>query len=176
VRRFLIALLVVVLATTAIVGWRTGWITTASIRAWLDDLGHAGPPLFLLAFVAGALIGLPGMAFVVGGRLAFGPVAGFVLGYGGGVAACLAPFLVARAFPRAASWRPRNRLVQRAFAMVETHPLRAVIALRLLGWFSSPVSYTLALTQVRGRTYLAGCAIALVPVVALLVGATSWFA
>ena len=56
-------------------------------QAWLDAQGPWGPVVFVGAFVLGSLIGLPGMAFVIGGRLAFGPYLGFVVGFGGGMLA-----------------------------------------------------------------------------------------
>lgn len=153
----------------------TGAVSTTSIRDWLDSLGAAAPPLFVLAFVAGAMVGLPGMAFVIGARLAFGPELGFALGYGAGVLACTVPFASARFVRKAAGeWRPKNRHVRRAFELVETRPLLAVIALRLVVWFNAPLSYALALSSISMRRYVAACAIALAPVVAVAVTIVGW--
>ena len=58
--------------------------------------------------------------------------------------------------------------------MVESHPLRAVVVLRLVLWFNPPLSYALALTSIPLRAYVAGCAIALAPVVAAAVLAIGW--
>jgi hypothetical protein len=76
----------------------------------------------------------------------------------------------------AAPWRPRNRHLRRVFDMVEARPLRAVILLRLVLWFNPPLSYALAMTSVPARVYVAGCALALAPVVALAMLATGWIA
>ena len=65
--------------------------------------------------------------------------------------------------------------MRRAFEMIESHPLRAVIVLRLILWFNPPLSYALAMTSVPVRAYVAGCAVALAPVVAAAVFATGWF-
>jgi hypothetical protein len=69
------------------------------------------------------------------------------------------PFATARRLRGggAAPWRPRNRHLGRAFDMVETYPLRAVIVLRLVLWFNPPLSYALAMTGVPPRAYVAGC-------------------
>ena len=176
-RRLVTGVLVIAFVTGAVWAYATGRVSTASIDRWLESLGPGAPALFVGAFVLGSMIGLPGMAFVVGGRLAFGPELGFALGYGAGVLACVVPFATARRLRRGqtTAWQPRNRLVARAFDLLETHPLRSVIALRLVLWFNPPLSYALALTAVPVRAYIAGCAIALVPVVALAVFATGWF-
>ncbi|HEY5933427.1 MAG TPA: VTT domain-containing protein [Kofleriaceae bacterium] len=174
-----IALAVLVLGFVAGTTWAlvTGRVSIVSIRLWLESLGAAGPPLFVGVFVLGALIGLPGMAFVIGGRLAFGPALGFLLGYGGGLLACLAPFLLARRLGRGGSnpWRPKIAIVRRAFETLESRPIRSVLVLRLVLWFNPPLSYTLALSKIPTRAYLTGCALALAPVVALAVFATGWF-
>ncbi len=175
-RRIVIALVVVALVATAIVAHVEGWVTTSSIRAWLESLGPLGPVLFALVFILGSLIGIPGMAMVVGGRLAFGPLLGFTLGYSCGFLNCLLPFIVARVLGRGSAWRPRNRYAARAFELVDTHPIRAVAALRLVLWFNAPLGYSLAFTRIRGRRYAAGCAIALAPVITAAMLATEWFA
>ena len=67
---------------------------------------------------------------------------------------------------------PRRK--RRMFDLLETHPFRAVLALRLVLWFNPPLSYALALTTVPLRTYVAACALALAPVVAIAMVATGW--
>jgi uncharacterized membrane protein YdjX (TVP38/TMEM64 family) len=176
-RRVAIGVLVVAFVVIAIYVWRTGAVTPSSIRAWLVSLGPWGPVVFVAAFVGGALIGLPGTAFVVGARLAFGTWVGLACGYVGGVCAVCVPFLVARLLRRQAAepWRPKQKLLARAFDQLETHPVRAMIVIRLFLWFNPPISYALALSPVKFRDYALGSAIALAPVVALGNLATGWF-
>jgi uncharacterized membrane protein YdjX (TVP38/TMEM64 family) len=177
-QRALLVVLVAAFVGGAAWAYSTGRVSAGSIEAWLESLGPAAPALFIGAFVLGALLGLPGMMFVIGGRLAFGAQAGFALGYGAGLLACLVPFAVGRRLrgDRAAPWLPRNRHLRRAFDLLESHPLRAVVLLRLIFWFNPPLSYALAVTAVPARAYVAGCALALAPVVAIAVLATGWLA
>ena len=177
VRRAILGALILAFVAGGVVLWRTGSVSPAGLRAWLDALGPLAPVVFVAAFVGGAFVGLPGLTFVIAGRLAFGPWLGFALGYGGGLLAVTLPFCAARLLRRAEQppWRPRHRLAARAFALLDTHPFTAVVLLRLILWFNPPLSYALALTSIRLPTYLAACALALAPVVALLVTATSWF-
>jgi uncharacterized membrane protein YdjX (TVP38/TMEM64 family) len=171
-RRVALGVAIVVFVAIAVVVWRTGAITPGGVQRWLDSLGPWAPLVFLGAFIGGSLIGLPGIPFVVGARLAFGPWLGFALGYGGGVAAVLTPFLFVRLLRRnaVAPWRPKNRWLRKALDRIETQPVRAVILLRAILWFNQPVSYSLGLAPIRFRDYFLGCAIALLPVVIVATG------
>lgn len=173
----LLGLGVLAFVSGAIYLWRTGAVTPYKVQAWLDSLGPAAPLIFIAVFIAGSFVGLPGMAFVIGGRLAFGPVVGFIVGFIGGMLAVTTPFVVARRMRRAGSdpWRPKQRHLQRVFAMLETHPFRAVVLLRLVLWFNPPLSYALAFTTLPFRTYFFACVTALAPVVTIAMIATSWF-
>jgi len=176
VRRVVLGALIVAFVGGAIYLWQTGSVTPTTIRDWLDSLGPGAPALYLVAFIAGAFVGLPGIAFVIGGRLAFGPYLGFALAYSGGLLGVTIPFVLARKVRKAdASWRPKNRHAARAFALLDRHPFRGVLVLRLILWFNPPLSYALAFTTVPIRTYIAACAVALLPVVIVAVVATSWF-
>ncbi len=176
-RRVAIGALVVVFVVIAVYVWRTEAVTPRSIRAWLESLGPWGPIVFVAAFVGGSLVGLPGMAFVIGARLAFGTWVGLACGYVGGLCAVTMPFVLARLLKRRAAqpWRPKQKQLEKLILLLETHPLRAMILIRLFFWFNPPVSYALALTTVRFRDYLLGAAIALLPVVTAGNLATGWF-
>lgn len=176
-RRIVLGCFVVAFLGGAIYLWSTGAVTPQKIGAWLDSLGPGGPALFVAAMVGGAFIGLPGMAFVIGGRLAFGPYVGFAVGFGGGMLAVTLPFLLARRVRGAGTnpWRPKQRHLARIYTMLETHPFRAIVLLRLIVWFNAPLSYALAFMTVPARIYIAACAVALAPVVTIAMIATSWF-
>lgn len=178
VRRVLLGVIVAAFVAGAVYLWRTGAVTPTTVRDWLDSLGPAAPLLFIGAMIGGAFVGLPGMAFVVGGRLAFGPSLGFVVGFGGGLLAVSLPFVLARRLRGAGSgtpWRPSHPWLARMFSMIETHPVRAVIVLRLILWFNPPLSYALAFVKISYGQYIAACAVALAPVVAIAMIATGWF-
>ncbi|MCW5806269.1 MAG: VTT domain-containing protein [Deltaproteobacteria bacterium] len=158
--------------------WRNGSITSEGIRAWLEALGWVAPILFIGAFVGGGFVGLPGVVFVIGGVYAFGPWGGLALGYGGGMLSTFTPFIIARTLrrDRTGGWRPKQKLLAKAFALLETHPFRAIVVLRLLVWYSPPLSYALAMTSVPTRIYVAACATSLVPVTIAVVAITAQLA
>ena len=175
-KRVALAIVIAILVAGMIYMTATGALTARTVKAWLDSLGPWAPILFVAAFIAGSMVGLPGMAFVVGARLAFGPWLGFALAYGAGVVAILVPFVGARALRRAdlPPWRPSGPRLGRLFAQLEAHPLAVVIGLRLILWFNSALTYALALSPIRTRDYALGCALALLPVVAIATLVSGW--
>jgi uncharacterized membrane protein YdjX (TVP38/TMEM64 family) len=178
VRRVVLGALIAAFAVGAIALWRTGVATPSEIRAWLDSLGPVAPVLFLVVFVGGSFLGLPGVACVIGGGLAFGPGLGIPLGYGGGMTAITLQFVATRRLRRVDGppWRPSQRLIARGFDLLATHPFRGVVVLRLLMWFSAPLSYALAFSPVPLRAYVAGSAVALLPVTIVVVSVSVWLA
>jgi uncharacterized membrane protein YdjX (TVP38/TMEM64 family) len=135
-----------------------------------ESLGWWAPPAFVAAFTLGGVLQLPGLAFIVGARLAFGPFVGAILAYGGAVSAVTAPFLLARSTGLSLSRAGRSKRpsIARLLARVETHPIQSVVLLRLLLWLSPPLNYALALTTIRTRDYVVGSALGLLPVILVL--------
>ncbi|HVK86482.1 MAG TPA: VTT domain-containing protein [Kofleriaceae bacterium] len=176
-RRVILGLFVIGFVAGAIYLWRTGAVTPFAVKVWLESLGAAAPVIFLGAFLAGMFVGLPAMAFIIGGRLAFGPYLGFAVGFVGALLAVTTPFLLARRVRSAGRdpWRPKQRHLARLFEMLETHPFRTVVLLRLVLWCNLPMSYALAFTGVSFRIYFLACVTALAPVVTIAMIATSWF-
>jgi uncharacterized membrane protein YdjX (TVP38/TMEM64 family) len=175
-RRWLLALPIACVVAGMIYVAVTGAVTPSSVQAWLESLGPAAPVLFIVAFVVGSTFGLPGTAFVVGARLAFGPWYGLLLAYWAGQLATGLPFLAARALRgnRGEPWRPKNRFAARLFAQLETHPLAAVVGLRALFWWNTAITYGVAWSPIRTRDYLLGCAIGLAPATVLASVVTGW--
>jgi uncharacterized membrane protein YdjX (TVP38/TMEM64 family) len=170
-----ISLLVAAFVTTAFIVYRRGGITAKEVAAWLDSLGAMAPVLFSVVFVVGLMIGLPGMVFVIGARLAFGPWLGFALAYGVGLVGMMLPFAIGRALRSDSHWQPKNKWLAKLVLMIERRPIAAVVLLRIVLWFNSPVAYALAASRLRWRDYIIGCVVALAPVVLLAFLATGWF-
>ena len=87
------------------------------------------------------------------------------------------PFLGARALRRGdlPPWRPSGARLGKLFGQLERRPLVVVTALRLILWFNSALTYALAMSGIRTRDYLTGCALALAPVVAVANFVSGWF-
>lgn len=167
VRRIAAGLLVVALVIGAILARRAG-VDGPMVQRELLALGYFAPPLFLLVFAVGELLHLPGILFVLVARLVFGPSLGFVLGYTGALLAVTVSFTVGRQVLAAARatkepWRPKWKLLRKAFDRLEARPVQTIALLRVVLWLAPPLSYALASTGVRGRDHVVGSALGLIP-------------
>jgi uncharacterized membrane protein YdjX (TVP38/TMEM64 family) len=173
VRLVVLAALVVGLLVTGRLTGLTDRLSTPALRATIAAAGAWGPVLFVLAFCAGELVQVPGVAFVAAAVFAYGPVSGAVLSLVGAIASVSFTF----AFVRTVGGKPLASLrwpfAQRLLARLDRHPVLTIALLRLVLWISPPLSYALALSGVRFRSYLAGSALGLaipVPAVAFACG------
>ncbi len=160
-----LGLLAAVLLASLIVGRATGLteqLTTENLRATLERAGAWGVALFVLAFVVGELIHIPGLVFVAAAVAGYGRVAGGSLSLVAAVISVAATFLIVRAVGGRALSEIRSPLVRRLLRPLDTHPIRTVVVLRTLLFLSPQLNYALALSSVRFRDYLAGSAIGLV--------------
>jgi uncharacterized membrane protein YdjX (TVP38/TMEM64 family) len=157
-----IALMVVGAALARRAGVDAQWL-----QRYLLGLGCLAIPVFITAFTVGELLHLPGIAFVVGARIVFGPTLGLAIGYAGALTALTVSFALARGVVVAARatrepWRPRWRPLRRTFERLESSPVSSVALLRLVFFLASPLTYALAATNVRLRHHVLGTAIGIV--------------
>lgn len=172
-----IALALVVLLVAGGYLYQAGNISSERLSTALLELGCWGFPVFLLCFVVGGLVQIPGVLFVVAARLAFGPTVGFAIGYAGAILAITAGFCMVRAFrgenPRAVplklAWA--QRMLERA----ETRPIATIAMLRLVFFLSPPLNVGLGFSSVRLHHYIVGSAIGILIPTALVTVATGFF-
>ena len=74
------------------------------------------------------------------------------------------------ATPTARVWVDEELL---CFAYQALHHCTGVV--RAVLWFNAPLSYALAFSPIPTRTYVAACAVVLLPLVTMAMLATSWF-
>src|ERR1700761_7439481 len=95
-----LALLALVAVALVVVRYETRFgaeLSTANVRAHVQDAGAAGVVLFVLAFAAGEILHVPGMVFVAAAALAWGRLAGGMAAYLGAVVSVSICFVVVRA-------------------------------------------------------------------------------
>jgi len=154
----------------AVLARRAG-IDAPTVQQQILGLGCLAIPMFIVAFTVGELLHLPGIAFVVGARVLFGPTLGLAIGYAGALIALTVSFAVARGVVRAARatrepWRPRWRPLARAFERLEAWPVATIALLRAVFFLAAPLTYALAATKVRFRDHVLGTTIGIiVPVI-----------
>lgn len=143
-------------------------------REVIESAGVWGVFVFLLLFIVGDLLHVPGLIFVAGLVLAYGGVSGGVLGYAGALLGQSLNFWLIRTIggrPLAQGERP---LLGRLLSQLESRPLRTVIVLRLVFVLWPAVNYGLAMSSLRYRDYLLASAVGLVVPMGLFAWGVEW--
>ena len=140
------------------------------LRAKLDANRLSGLAIFMLLFVFGNLIHIPGMLFLAAAILALGQVWGGLVTYAAAVVASGVTFCTVRYVGGDALGQLSNRTARRILAHLQGRPIRSVFLLRLLFQTLPAINYALALSGVRFRNYMIGTMLGLpLPVLAFCV-------
>lgn len=114
----------------------------------------------LLAFVAlfsiGNLIQIPGWVFLASAVLALGKLPGGIATYIAASVSCVVTFVSVRTIGGNALQQLRNNTAQRLLGHLHARPVGVIALLRMLFQTLPALNYTLALTGVGLRKYLAG--------------------
>lgn len=159
-----IALLVALIAALYLTAHLTGAadsFTVDGLRARVNAAGPIGGAVFVLCFIVGNLIHLPGMLFVAVALLAWGRTDGTLLALAGGLIAVTTSFVIVRAVGGTPLAAPRHPWARAVLAHLDERPIAVIALLRLAFQFSPPVNYALALSRVRLRDYLIGSTLGL---------------
>jgi uncharacterized membrane protein YdjX (TVP38/TMEM64 family) len=147
-----VLILIFVLARVLGLGNRVG-----ELRHWIDSLGPWGPVVFVILYIAGVVLALPGSALTVAAGALFGSFWGIlVVSLAATLGASLA-FLIARYFAReaVARWLSHNDKFRRLDEMAEKHGTIIVALTRLVPIFPfNLLNYGFGLTKVPFRTYV----------------------
>jgi uncharacterized membrane protein YdjX (TVP38/TMEM64 family) len=122
---------------------------------------------FVVVFVIGNLIQLPGWIFLAAAILALGTVMGGLATYVAACISCLATYVLVRGLGGSALRDIQNPFARQILARLDSHPIRSVALLRLLFQTMPALNYTLSLSGVKLRHYMLGTVIGL-PVPLLL--------
>ncbi|MDX1803519.1 MAG: VTT domain-containing protein [Alcanivorax sp.] len=157
-------LVVAMLVTLALVMEFTGLREQLSLAFLRDVLQHnrvTGVLAFILIFILGNLVQLPGWIFLAAAVLALGTVLGGLVTYVAACLSCMVTFVVVRSLGGQALEQIDRPLARRILDRLDSHPVRSVALLRLLFQTMPALNYTLALTGVRLREYMIGTLIGL---------------
>jgi uncharacterized membrane protein YdjX (TVP38/TMEM64 family) len=147
--------LVILLAVFEISGLRDHF-NLAFIRQLILQHRVGGLVLFVLLFVLGNLIQIPGWIFLAAAVLTLGRVWGGVATYVAAVTSCAFTFLTIRALGGDALRLLKNRLAVRIIRELDRYPVACVTLLRVLFQTAPPLNYALAMSGVRFRPYFVG--------------------
>jgi uncharacterized membrane protein YdjX (TVP38/TMEM64 family) len=141
------------------------------LRARMARAGWWGPVIYIAAFTVGELLHVPGTLFIAAAVLSYGRAWGTPLAFVGAVVSFSVCFVVVRAVGGRALGTIPWRFARRILAHLDEHPIRTVIALRLVLWLTPQLNYVLALSNISFRSYFVGSTTGLaIPVVVLAYG------
>ncbi|MEM9073339.1 MAG: VTT domain-containing protein [Myxococcota bacterium] len=136
------------------------------IRGLVASAGAFGILVYIGAFSLGSLMQIPGAAFLVAARVAFGPVIGVAVAYVGALAAISIGFVTFRGLGGKSLADVRWGKLG---AQLDDRPVRTMVLLRTFMMISPPLTAALAMSKLRFRDHLVGSAIGLVLPVTLWV-------
>ncbi len=166
IRLVLLFAIMAALAFTATYTPLGQYLTYDYLSETIRGAGLLGYLIFLLAFVLGTMMNLPGFLFIILAYLVYGYQLGFLAAYFGATVAVTCHFAFVRTIGGQALTEIKQPLVKRIMANFDTKPLQTVVVLRVLFFISPPINYLLAFSNVRLNHFVLGTLIGgILPVV-----------
>ncbi|MGP8153494.1 MAG: TVP38/TMEM64 family protein [Smithella sp.] len=151
-------LFIVVLAAVIILSRLMGWGDKLNLlRGWIGGLGHWGPLVFVLLYVAAVVAALPGAAITIAGATLFGSVKGVILVSIASTIGASIAFLIARYLARDLILRKlsSNERFRKLDLLTQEHGTIIVAITRLVPIFPFNVlNYGFGLTGISFWTYV----------------------
>lgn len=150
-----IVFLGVLLAVFELSGLRAHFSLTY-LRQTLAENPVSGALTFILVFMLGNLVQIPGWIFLAAAVLALGRSWGGIVTYVAAALSCSVTFFTIRWLGGDALRKLNGPLATRLLAQLDAHPVRSIMLLRILFQTLPALNYALAMAGVRFRDYLAG--------------------
>jgi uncharacterized membrane protein YdjX (TVP38/TMEM64 family) len=131
------------------------------LRATIEANLFIGIAIFIVMFAVANLIQVPGWIFMVAAFLTLGKVAGGVVTYVAAVLSCIVTYGIIGYIGQDALRSIDNKLAKKLLSYLDTHPMRAIVLLRVVFGTVPILNYTLALSGVKFKQYVAATAIGL---------------
>jgi len=166
-----IALLIAVIASLFIIGRFTPLSEYASrekLTGLIQSAGMWGAFIFVAAFALGTVMQVPGLLFISLAVVIYGRYAGIAVAWLGAIGAVSLSFWLVRALGGKALGEIKQPFVRRMLGMLDARPTFTVMLLRMVLVVNPPVTYALALSNVRYREFLLGSVVGLMPPLVIL--------
>ena len=139
------------------------WFNLGNITVAVKEAGIWGFLLFTIICIAGSFLQLPALLFVVVAMLIYGHWQGTLYGGIGIIIGMIAQFYFVRIVGGRLLVEIKKPFIQRWLKRLDSNPLLTVIVLRLVLWAAPFLNYLLALTSLKGRDYIVGSIIGIIP-------------
>ncbi|MGB0369283.1 MAG: VTT domain-containing protein [Flavobacteriales bacterium] len=123
--------------------------------------GGFGVVVFIVAYIIGNLMNIPGVLFLLILFLVYEPFEAILIGYAGTIAAMVVHFFFTRALGGKALAEIKQPFIKKQMLRLITKPIITTVVLRLVFFVSAPVNYALALSSIKFRHFLLGSMLAL---------------
>jgi len=133
-----------------------GYLTPEALGELLEAAGFWAPVLFILVYIAGICLFVPGTLLTALGAALFGAYQGFVYVWIGAMLGASAAFWIGRTLGREFAASLIGDRLKRYDEAIERNGFAAVLYLRLVYFPFPPMNFGMGLTAVRFRDYLFG--------------------
>ena len=155
-RLILVVLFVVLCAAIFQVSGLKGHLNLAFIQQKIVENQTTGLLIFVLLFVLGNLVQIPGWVFLAAAVLALGQTYGGLATYIAAVVSCVVTFLTIRFIGGNALREMDNKIAKKLLAQLDAKPVLSIGLLRVLFQTAPPLNYALAISGVKFRNYVIG--------------------
>ncbi len=157
-----VLLFLAVLALVFSLSGLRGHLNLAYVREQLEGHPVQGFFIFLLLFVLGNLVQIPGWLFLAAAVLALGQGMGCVVTYVAACVSCVLTFLLVRWLGGDALRALPGRWLLKTLEQLDAHPLRSTFIARVLFQTLPALNYALAMSGMRFRAYCLGTMLGLI--------------
>nr|WP_295785466.1 VTT domain-containing protein [Rhodoferax sp.] len=126
----------------------------AFLRHELADNQWTGLAIFVLLFVIGNLVQIPGWLFLAASVLILGRLGGAVVTYVAAITSCAFTFLTVRWVGGDAVRQLKGKLATRLMTRLHARPIRTIVFLRTLLQTLPALNYALAMSGIPFRQYM----------------------
>jgi uncharacterized membrane protein YdjX (TVP38/TMEM64 family) len=127
----------------------------------IQNTGLFGIIMFVVVYIIGTLMNIPGMIFLFILFLVYDDFTGLAVGY----VSTLLSMIAHLEFTRAIAGKPlaeiKQPFLRKQLDNLMDHPIRTTVILRLILFISPPVNYALALSPIKFRHFVIGSMIAM---------------
>jgi uncharacterized membrane protein YdjX (TVP38/TMEM64 family) len=132
------------------------YLTRETLETLLDSSGAWAPLIFMLIYMAGVCLFIPGSLLTALGAALFGPYRGFLYVWIGAMAGACVAFWIGRTLGREFAASVIGSRLRKYDDAVERNGFATVLYLRLIYFPFTPMNFGMGLTKVRFWDYLSG--------------------
>ncbi|KJR99220.1 MAG: membrane protein [Desulfobulbaceae bacterium BRH_c16a] len=135
------------------------YLTSQQLGLFLESAGFWAPLMFVIIYVVGVCLFLPGTLLTAMGAAIFGPYWGFLYVWTGAMIGAGSAFLIGRYLGRDFAASLIGDKLKRFDDAIERNGFATVLYLRLMYFPFTPMNFGMGLTKVRFWDYLLGTAL-----------------